>query len=334
MHIIICRTDSIGDVILTLPLAGIIKEKYPDAKITFLGRTYTQPIISYCRHVDNFTNWDKIEKLEADERIALLKKINADWLIHVFPNKKLCRDAKKAGIRNRVGTSHRIYHWTGCNKLVSFSRKKSDLHEAQLNCRLLSPLGISVPDLKEIKTYYGFKRPALNSHRIAQLLDKKRRNIVLHPKSRGSAREWGLDNFEKLIRLLPPDDFKIFISGTQAEGNLMIDFLKRNKDRVNDITGIFKLNEFIAFLSSVDAIVAASTGPLHIAAALGTLAVGIYPPIRPMHPGRWAPLGKKTLVLVKTVNSCSDCRKSLDCHCMREISPDVVAEKLMKSFTG
>jgi ADP-heptose:LPS heptosyltransferase len=43
--IVISRTDSIGDVVLTLPLAGILKEKYPKAKIIFLGNTYTKPII-------------------------------------------------------------------------------------------------------------------------------------------------------------------------------------------------------------------------------------------------------------------------------------------------
>jgi heptosyltransferase III len=37
---------------------------------------------------------------------------------------------------------------------------------------------------------------------------------------------------------------------------------------------------------------------LHIAAALGIRSIGLYTPQRPMHPGRWAPLGRDTRVLV------------------------------------
>lgn len=327
MHIIISRTDSIGDVVLTLPVAGMLKKKYPDARISFLGRYYTKPVIRLSKFIDNFLNWDEIEHLASSERIAYLRGLKADWIIHVFPNKKLCRDAKKAGIQNRVGTSHRTFHWTTCNKLVAFTRKKSDLHEAQLNCKLLSPFGIDVPELEEIKDYYEFFQPVLVD-KIARLLDSKRKNIVLHPKSKGSAREWGLDNFDKLIQLLPVEHYKIFISGTTEEGKLMSDLLNKNREKITDLTGKFSLDEFIAFLAEADAIIAASTGPLHIAAALGTLAIGIYPPIRPMHPGRWAPIGNKTEVFVKAIDECNDCRKNKDCHCIREITATGVAERL------
>lgn len=59
------------------------------------------------------------------------------------------------------------------------------------------------------------------------------------------------------------------------------------------------LKQFISFIAAADGLIAASTGPLHIAAALGKVALGIYPPIKPMHPpGRWAPLGKNASYLV------------------------------------
>ena len=80
-----------------------------------------------------------------------------------------------------------------------------------------------------------------------------------------------------------------------------------------------------------DALVAASTGPLHIAAALGKRAIGIYPPIKPMHPGRWAPVGENAdyLVLNKV---CADCRKEKKCHCMEEIKPKVILQKMEEYF--
>jgi len=58
--IIISRTDSIGDVILTLPVAGVLKKHFPDSLIYFIGRQYTRPVIEACEHVDEFIDGDEI----------------------------------------------------------------------------------------------------------------------------------------------------------------------------------------------------------------------------------------------------------------------------------
>ena len=246
--------------------------------------------------------------------------------MYILTNKSQ-RPAKEAAIPYRAGTSHRTYHWFTCNKLVSFSRKNSDLHEAQLNCRLLEPLSISVPLFKEIDHFFGYNNSIAPSKRIDDLIDNKKINIALHPKSKGSAREWGLENFQELIDILPKDRYKIFITGTAEDGEVMKVFLEKNRDVITDTTGQFKLHEFVAFLSLTDTIVAASTGPLHIASVMEKCAIGIYPPIRPMHPGRWAPIGKNSHVLVKQGN-CNLCRKRGVCICMKEIRAMDVKEIL------
>ena len=53
-NIIISRTDSIGDVVLTLPVAGILKRNFPNLQIAFMGRSYTKPVIEACKYVDTF----------------------------------------------------------------------------------------------------------------------------------------------------------------------------------------------------------------------------------------------------------------------------------------
>lgn len=327
MHIILSRTDSIGDVVLTLPMAGILKQKYPAVKITFAGRSYTEAVVRLSAHVDEFLNVDDLDKLTQKEQIVLIRSLQSDWFIHVFPNRKLAVLAKKAGIANRVGTSHRTFHWLTCNYRPNFSRKNSDLHEAQLNCRLLSPLGIELPGTDDLQKSYGFRVNEKGLNKINTLLDSKRKNIILHPKSKGSAREWGLGNFGKLVELLPPEKFSIFISGTDTEAELIQEFLEKYRSRVVDVTGKFSLAEFITFIAMADALVAASTGPLHLAAALGKNAVGIYPPIRPMHPGRWKPLGPKAKVLVLD-KVCNECRKTMKCTCMQQIQAAQVAKLL------
>jgi ADP-heptose:LPS heptosyltransferase len=324
--IIISRTDSIGDVVLTLPLAGILKEKFPGCKILFLGRTYTKSIVELSKHVDEFVNWDEVQKTA--DPVSVLAELNADAIIHVFPNKEIARLALKAKIPTRVGTKGRLFHTFTCNKKVSFSRRKSNLHEAQLNTKLLAPLGIRKEfSLSEIENYYGLEKVKVLPEKLKDLISKEKTNIILHPKSKGSAKEWGLDNFSKLIDFLPESNYQIFISGTEEEGELIGDSLPFEKYNVVSLIGKLTLNEFISFISETDGLVAASTGPLHVSAALGKKAIGIFSPKRPIHPGRWSPVGKQAKAVVFDEN-CELCAKGKECGCIQEISPKQVANLL------
>jgi ADP-heptose:LPS heptosyltransferase len=330
---IISRSDAIGDVVLTLPVAGVLRELYPQAKIIFLGRSYTEELIKTCVYVDAFLNWDELQQLPEEEAVKRMADTGADTILHVFPQPEIARMAKRAGIKQRIGTTNRLYHWWYCNKRVWLSRKNSPWHEAQLNLRLLTSLGAKeLYSLQEIGLYYGLTRLAPIPPAIAGQLDPGRFNLILHPKSRGHGREWGLDYYIQLINLLPSNQFKIFVSGTAAEGRLLEPLLQACPS-VTDITGKLSLAEFISFISRADGLMASGTGPLHLAAALGIHAVGIFPPLRPIHPGRWAPVGPKAAALVKNI-SCNACRKTMDCTCIRDILPAQVKEVWSARLAG
>lgn len=333
-RIIISRTDSIGDVILTLPLAGILKKTFPDAKLFFLGGSYTEAVIKACGHIDSFLNWDEISRAGTKEGASLLASVKADMIIHVFPRREIAIMARKAKIPYRLGTTNRLYHWGTCNRLVRLSRKRSDLHEAQLNIRLAAKLtGIKDIDLAEIGKLYGLNNTETLKNEFRELIDPGRKNIILHPKSKGSAREWGTDNYKNLVSLLPENKYKIFLSGTKAEEELLRPSGILDDEKVTNICGTMSLGQFIGFIQACDSLVAASTGPLHLAAALGKQAIGIYPPIRPMHPGRWAPLGENAAYLVKG-GECNDCFAGGACTCMEEIAPIAVKKLLEKTELG
>ena len=294
--IVISRTDSIGDVVLTLPLAGIIRKKFPSAKIIFLGQAYTEPIIKCSGYVDEIWKWGEIE--QNPDKINWLKQQDVDTFIHVFPRKEIAQWVKKAKVKNRIGTSHRLYHFLTCNKRVNFTRKKSDLHESQLNTKLLLPLMgyAKEPSLDELHLNTGFSAPEKTDNPIFDLISKNKVNVLLHAKSQGSAIEWGVDNFISLAESLPEDQFNIFFTGTEKEGKLFREKIPQ-KNNVFDVTGKMSLTELIAFINKADALVAASTGPLHISGLLNKLSVGLFAPQRPIHPGRWRPLGENVEIL-------------------------------------
>lgn len=308
-------------------MAGFIKKHYPSCKIYFLGRTYTKDIVHLSEYVDEFINYDDIEKLGSRIQTQMLKQFKIDVFIHVFPKKAIADLAKRAKIPLRVGTTNRIFHWMTCNRLIKLSRKNSGLHEAQLNIKLLSFLPLETElNLDKIPSFYGFTNIPHLEERFDVQIEKFKFNLILHPKSKGSAKEWGLNNFEKLIALLPKDKFTVFITGTEHEGRQMQDFLTGNKS-VIDMTGKLSLQQFIAFINNCDGLVAASTGPLHIAAALNKKAIGLFAPKRPIHPGRWMPLGKKAHTLVYDP-ACKKCAKKEECNCITKIKPEQVLELL------
>lgn len=325
--LIVSRTDSIGDVILTLPLCGLIKKHFPETRIVFLAKPYTMPVVRNCEHVDQTLDAEALSKLSLAEQINQLRATGADTIIHVFPVQQLARLAKQAGIKHRIGASGRWYHYLFVKHLVSMSRRRSDLHEAQLNIKLLMPLGIiDFLPLQKIWPLYGFKPAALSDNMFLKWLRPDKVNLILHPKSKGSAREWPLERFAQLARLLPPDKFRIFVGGTAEEGQMMKTLFEQNPSLIN-LTGQLNLVQYIQFIAKADALVAASTGPLHIAAALGRIAIGLYPAVRPIHPGRWKPIGPLAVAL-SLKESCNECKKSATCACLTNMEAHTVVNQL------
>ncbi len=293
-NILISRIDAIGDVTLTLPLCGYLKSVFPESKIFFLGGSYTESVIKTSSAVDHFINYNELRVLSEKEQISILKDKSIDLCIHVFPNKHISRIAKKSHIPVRIGTSHRWFHWLTCNNLVNLGRNKSNLHESELNLRLLKGIGITeFPPLDKIHQYYKFTNTVDVPENILAKLSKEKFNLILHPKSHGSGREWSLIRYKELIDILPDDKFNILISGSEKEKHLLKDWIHSIEKPVIDISGLMNLEQLIAFINKSDGLIACSTGPLHLAAALGIHTLGLYPNIRPIHAGRWGPVGTK-----------------------------------------
>jgi ADP-heptose:LPS heptosyltransferase len=328
-RILISRVDAIGDVMLTLPLCGMIKKYYPDVTIIFLGRKYTEPVLKRCSSIDQILIYD--EWTDDNTAVQRLRQLQIDIIIHVLPNRRIAMLARKAAIPIRIGTSRRWFHWLYANKHVYVKRKNTKLHEAQLNMKLLKAIAIrEIPALEDLHQYTSFSTTRTIPHAISSLIEKDKQILIIHPKSAGSAREWPLSSYDELIRLFPKDRYQIVICGTKQEKSTLGGWLTTLPDYVYDMMGKLSLDEYIEFISSANIFVAASTGPLHIAAACGIRAIGIYPPVVPMHPARWQPLGSCSGFITASKTNCHLCSKKSDyCRCMSEISAYQVYQKIM-----
>lgn len=149
----------------------------------------------------------------------------------------------------------------------------------------------------------------------------------MHPKSGGTSREWPIEHFAALIQGLPAQRFNVLVTGSPAEAEQVRASLPMNLPAVHDVMGRLSLAELIALIHRADGLLAASTGPLHIAAAMGKHALGLYAPLRSKRASRWGPLGAKARVF-QLDHDCSICRRSKICACTRRIGPTEVSDYL------
>ncbi len=292
-HVLVCREDAMGDTILAMPVCGLIKKYYPHCKVSFLGRTYTREVAACCEHIDGFMNYDDWANQPPEKIHQWLKEMDIDVVVHLLAEKKVVQESKQAGIPIRIGAANSLLYWKNCNRLVLMTRKKSRISEAQLNIKLLRPLGITqMPARDEVYQYYGFNRlPTLHSD-YQQLLQPNKFNLILHPLSNKNAKEWGLHNFSSLINKIDKSRFRVFITGSPKEKEVLADWLKEHAAQVTDLTGKLSIGQLLAFIHAADGLIASSTGPVHVAAASGIHTLGLYEDRWVKRGERWGPLGK------------------------------------------
>jgi ADP-heptose:LPS heptosyltransferase len=323
-HILICRTDNIGDVVLTLPMVARLRQLNPKAKISFLCRAYAAPVVRYCTDVDEVIEVESI----ADSVTDYLKKSDIDTVILAQPDQKLAVAAFRAGIRHRIGNARqKLYLLFYCNRRVRFSKGLSEDHEAQINFCFLRPYGdYTIPDRSELPALYHFDIPT--DAGIAQTLQPHAFNLILHTKSNGHGREWPIGHYQSLAQKLASDPgAHLWLTGSDKEGQ----WLEENAEEllrlpnVTNVCGTMTLAQLAVFIKQADGLIASGTGPLHLSAAIGQRTLGLFPPTRPMHPGRWAAIGARSQNLAVD-ESCPDCRRIQEptCDCMRRITPDTV----------
>jgi lipopolysaccharide heptosyltransferase II len=323
-NILLIRIDRIGDVVLTLPLAGIIKKKFPDCKVSFLTRDYTRPLIDNHPSVNNvLTLVEENGKIPVLKNIRLIKSFEFDTCIVVYPTFKISLIAFLAGIKNRVGTGYRWYSFLFTYKNYEH-RKYAIRHELEYNINLLKFFGIeNYFNRKNIS--FGLAAEKSAELKTEQLLSefqvyKDKPIVIVHPGSGGSAVDLPFARMKELIYRMAQDlDVDIVLTGTKTEKEfcekLEIDV------KVINLAGKLELNEMVALIDKCSLLIANSTGPIHIAAALGKNVIGFYPKVKVCSPLRWGPYTEKSVVFQPEIN-CNDCTIS-QCeklNCMDSIS--------------
>lgn len=306
--ILITRTDKLGDVILTLPLISEIQRIYPDSEISFLVKNYVVNLI------ENYPAFNRLITLESlggfFSSLEYLKKKKFDLVITVFPRFKLALLFFLAGIKNRIGTGYRWYSFL-FNKKLYEHRKHAGKHESEYNIDLLK----TITDRGMYHRNFFFTHSELDKKKLDKKINTSGlhlsdKYVIVHPGSKGSAKDWPIDNFKLYINrfLIEFDNIKIVLTGTDVEKNIIEEVLKSIPDELKgnviDLCGKLNLKELMILIDSSKLFVSNSTGPIHIAGALNKNIIGFYPNQAPMTETRWRPLSDNAVILKPEKSPC------------------------------
>ena len=318
--ILIVRTDRLGDVVLSLPLARIIKEHYPECRVTFLLRDYTARLAFKNPFIDEVITLKEVneKKFEIKNNVALLKGKKFDVAIAVNPTFDISLILFLSGIKKRIGTGYRFYSLLFTNRMYEH-RKYGQKHELEYNTNLLTLIGITT---SPSHPSFSLSTDVLSEYSIDEIYKKysindKKPTVIIHPGSGGSAVDLPVKKFLSIFLMIKQLDVNIIITGNRSEYGICTEIA--GKDGIN-LAGNLNLGQLISLINRADLFISNSTGPLHIAAALDKNVIGFFPKIPSCSKIRWGPYTDKAMVFEPEIE-CNNCtRKQCErLNCMDSI---------------
>lgn len=323
-RLVLIRLDKIGDLISTLPvdqssycqdyevhwviskgLAFIPKNSVPQRKFLEL---------------DKNNKWQSFQKLLGflnEQNPETIVSFQAPWWVNLA--------AFLTRTKNRVGVYSQWHSFLFLNKGLRQKRSQATEHEADYNDQLL---------------HYALDKKKISSAPVLQMtandFSKLHERfpfislpfIVVHPGMAGSARNWSTENYMQLIEELTKN-YYVTITGTSMDEKWLAPLKAKyiSHKKVSLMQDSLNSDELLSLLKNAHAVIAPSTGVLHLAASLGTTAIGIYSPIAVQHPKRWQARGNNVKILLPKLKQ-SKCPAQFKClnescsdfDCMNTIS--------------
>jgi ADP-heptose:LPS heptosyltransferase len=265
MKILIIKPSSFGDIIQALPCANALKQAYPCCQINWVVFKIWQDIPKLCLDIDEVIVWDRKNKVPGFfEALNKVRQTEYDVVIDLQGLLRSALLAKFAKSKIKIGVP-------GMKEFSNFLIKEVYPKNADINATLRN--------LEPVKFLTGkLYKPNVNIKIVSDndkiLMDNglSKDFIVFIPFARGEGKNWGIDNYHKLISLIKNKlfDMQIVLLGSES------DFGKIESKEVIDLCGKTSIDELAGVLSKSKIAVGADTGPMHLAAILNVPAVFIF----------------------------------------------------------
>ena len=292
--VLVCRTDGIGDLLLTTPLIHELAAAGYETYV--LAGLYAGALLDNNPDVKGIVYYNK-ENIKFVQKSV--KDRGFDLAICAYPRFEIARMLRKSGIKEIYGTSRRWYSPLFFNRRINISRKKSDRHEADYNLMLAPFLGE-----KQAAGYYYYsaKEEKDRAAHTVKKLGLKERFVIIHPGSKGSAWNLSPEKYAEIASLIASETgTDVLITGAASEKEIMAkagaDSVNNNEIKILDES--LSVRDFAALIGLSSLVISCSTGPMHIAAALKIKTLSFFPPKEMAHISsiRWGALGNKSAII-------------------------------------
>ena len=323
----------IGDFVRCHSVVRVLKERFPDRPIDMLASKLTAPLTAFMPGVRKAIAFDIPRKKAAfSENFALAKILRSEGYgsALIMPRKwKAAFAPWLAGIPERTGVFGEVRF-----PLLNDIRWDEKSHKRMIDqsCALALPKDAQLPKAWPLPQL-AVNETQADEWRVRMSVAKEARAVALAPGSVGEAKRWPVAYYAETAKQLAQSGVEVWIIGGPDEKPFAKEILDHAGGGVRDFTG-GKLSDGVIALSLASAVVANDSGLLHVAAALGTPAIGMF---GPTDPAKWAPINPVAEIITRQpLLDCQFCMQyvcPLQHHnCMREVQATRVVESLKRAM--
>jgi ADP-heptose:LPS heptosyltransferase len=324
--VLVARLDSLGDVVLSGPAVRAVAASADEVVYLCspIGRPAAELLPGVSRLLTFAAPWvladpPPLEPARIEQLIAAVRAEGIDEAViltsfHQSPL-PLALVLRMAGV-GRIAAISEDYP----GSLLDVRHQVPDgLHEVERACSLAAAAGYPLPLGDDRRLRLDLPEPR----------DTERRGgyVVVHPGAAAPARTWDPGRFASVVRALHARGHTVVVTGSAGEAALT-GAVAGGLPGVHDAAGRHDLVGLARVLRCAAAVVTGNTGPAHVAAAVGTPVVSLFPPTVPAE--RWRPWGVPHVLLGDQTVSCAGCR-ALTCpmprqHCLDDVTVTEVVE--------
>jgi len=330
-RLLVVRHDRLGDLVLTLPTVALLRQTYPEAEMGLLVAPSNAPLASLVEGVDRV--------LQAANQRETLRRLLFDFapdlIVCVSRGAAIPFAAWRAKVAHRVGSGYRYYSPL-FDRQVREHRSGGERHEAEYALSFAHLVG-AVPGRAVFPLRLtGEAESEAARWREAHGLGKG--YVVLHPGTGGSCPAWPVDHYLELAAKLKAAGTPVLFS-VGPQDRAIRERLEASPPEVARIPGFTgPLPVLAALLSGAALMVSNTTGPMHLASALGTPALSIQVPWPTCGASRWGPYAANGWTLVADCSGAADLsrgeRRRLGDRLLHGLDPEIALACARRMLRG
>ncbi|MHA2182890.1 MAG: glycosyltransferase family 9 protein [Promethearchaeota archaeon] len=229
-----------------------------------------------------------------------LRKYKFSHAFMLLPNERLNWLLFFSFISNRIGVGHKLYQFLSFSKFVERKNYNPLRHEADYCLDMVRKIEIE-PQTNMPEIYLSKEEIAERDKLKTKLAPNGELLIGINITSGKSSPNLTIDEYKKLLNLLVKNtSIRVIVTDDNPPKEIV-----NIKDVVFPNIGL-SLRRSIVNFSALDVLISASTGPMHICAALKVPTISLFCPLTACSPKLWGPLGNESKIILPEDNYCSN----------------------------